>query len=502
MEQSDPNANSKKKQTSNRPSPFLVDPLTGKILRGLASGIGLAAEAYHHRKEKKEEKKATRANDEAINWPPTYEESVQDHQSDQDVQSISQNEQDALDEYYSSSIPQQMYEATWQLDEAQDQLGSQKPPPYSVNEDQLPQLAETFLQDHSSPPPAPPSPEGQSPKLTLPVLITQRRPGKRSRGFVRAYAPLLNEVGIDQPTFLDFIDNLNKAVQPSGLIQALNLASIAGLFAPDHFAVLISLVIQIATNIGDEIHSRVRTNGFLDKMNDEFFAPRGLVAIIMTWKPSQPEEMITMANFDMDSSITPVVSNGESSGYKKFKQKFAPSRGVPSFEWPDTAPLIFPKLDDLAVDGGQVRKQNALKRSSNFVEEYMDRRARAKWAGHNPQSVIANAGPRETFKSIYSDPNHPAASGDPLALLTGGRVQLPSLPLPGRLGSFGGRDNKQRSDNGDASSSPDGVIRKAKTGTLPTLLSGGLTLLKKVSNSRFYCVLFAITDLGRIYCIS
>ncbi|GAD91608.1 hypothetical protein SNOG_15540 [Paecilomyces variotii No. 5] len=470
MEHSDPNANSKKKQQSNRPSPFLVDPISGKIFRGLASGIGLAAEAYHHRKEKK----ATRTQDGDNNQPPTYEESVQEHQSDHDTRSISQNEQDALDEYYSSSIPQQMYEATWQLDEAQDEVGSEKPPPYSVSEEQLPQLAETFLQDHSS---APPPPQGtQGPKLQLPVLITQRRPGKRSRGFVQAYAPLLNDVGIDQATFLDFIDKLNKAVQPSGLIQALNLASIAGLFAPDHFAVLISLVIQIATDIGDEVHSRVKTNGFLDKINTEFFAPRGLVAIIMTWKPSQPEEMITMASFDMNSSITPVMSNGESSGYKKFKQKLAPSRGVPSFEWPDTAPLIFPKLDDLAADGGEVKKQNALKRSSNFVEEYMDRRARAKWAGHNPGSVIANGGPKETFKSIYSDPNHPAASGDPLALLTGGRVQLPSLPLPGRLGSFGGQGNKQRSENGDASSPS---IRKAKTGTLPALLSGGLTLLKK-----------------------
>ncbi|KAJ9287365.1 hypothetical protein DTO021C3_5056 [Paecilomyces variotii] len=454
----------------SRPSPFLVHPLTGKILRGVAAGIGLAAEAYHHHKEKK---KTATANEGEDNPPPIiHEGNSQHHPYDEDNHSARHDEQDTLNEYYSSSIPQQMYEATWQLDEAQDRLSSQEPPPYSMSEEQLPQLAESFLQNHSSPP----LQRTQPPNLPLPVLITQRRPGKRSRGFIRAYAPLLNDVGIDQATFLDFIDNLNKAVQPSGLIQALNLASIAGLFAPNHFALLISIAIQVATNIGDEIHSRVKTNSFLDRINDSFFAPRGLVAIIMTWKPSQPQEMITTATFDMDSSLAPIVSNGESSGYEKFKRKFAPSGGVPSFEWPEFSPVIFPGLDDLVADGGQVKKKNRLKRSSNFVEEYMDRRARAKWAGHNPQSMIANAGPKETFKSIYSDPNHPASSGDPLALLTGGRVQLPSLPVPGRLG---GRNNKQMSGGEGRSSSTDGVIRKAKTGALPTLLSGGLTLLKK-----------------------
>ncbi|KAJ9295110.1 hypothetical protein DTO271G3_6280 [Paecilomyces variotii] len=203
----------------------------------------------------------------------------------------------------------------------------------------------------------------------------------------------------------------------------------------------------------------------------------------MIWKPSQPREMITTANFDLDSSLASVVvSNGESSGCnkKKFKRKFASSGGVPSFEWPEISPVIFPGLDDLAADdGGQVvvKMKNGLRRSSNFVEEYMDRRARAKWAGRHPQSMIANAGPKETFKSIYSDPNHAASSGDLLALLTGGRVQLPSLPVPGR---FGGRNNNKQTSGGEgrSSSTDGGIIRKAKTGAVPTLLSGTLTLLK------------------------
>jgi hypothetical protein len=65
-------------------------------------------------------------------------------------------------------------------------------------------------------------------------------------------------------------------------------------------------------------------------------------------------------------------------------------------------------------------KQAAYKRSGKYVSEYMDRRARAKWAGENPDSTLANASGKEKFYSRYADPNHPASSGDPLALLTGG----------------------------------------------------------------------------------
>ena len=48
-------------------------------------------------------------------------------------------------------------------------------------------------------------------KLPCPVIIPQRRPGKRDRGFVRAYAPVLNNCGISQEVFLKFLKDWNTA---------------------------------------------------------------------------------------------------------------------------------------------------------------------------------------------------------------------------------------------------------------------------------------------------
>jgi hypothetical protein len=48
-------------------------------------------------------------------------------------------------------------------------------------------------------------------RLSQPVLIPQRRPEDQSRGILRAYAPALGDCGIDQETFLDFIDAFNEA---------------------------------------------------------------------------------------------------------------------------------------------------------------------------------------------------------------------------------------------------------------------------------------------------
>ena len=48
----------------------------------------------------------------------------------------------------------------------------------------------------------PPSTQKGQP-LSMPVIIPERRPGFKTRGFVRAYAPVLEEAGIDQDTFIE-----------------------------------------------------------------------------------------------------------------------------------------------------------------------------------------------------------------------------------------------------------------------------------------------------------
>ena len=47
--------------------------------------------------------------------------------------------------------------------------------------------------------------------VICPVIVPQRRPRDKTRGFIRAYAPVLSECGIDQTTFLQFLETMDKA---------------------------------------------------------------------------------------------------------------------------------------------------------------------------------------------------------------------------------------------------------------------------------------------------
>ena len=70
------------------------------------------------------------------------------------------------------------------------------------------QLIQMFQQRHP-----PPAYARSTATLPFPVCIPQRRPRHRTRGFVRAYAPVLEECGIDQDTFLDFLAGFEKAIK-------------------------------------------------------------------------------------------------------------------------------------------------------------------------------------------------------------------------------------------------------------------------------------------------
>ena len=57
-------------------------------------------------------------------------------------------------------------------------------------------------------------------KLSCPVVIPQRRPGSKTRGFMRAYAPVLADYDIDEKAFLNFLKAFHKAslvIQTSSL---------------------------------------------------------------------------------------------------------------------------------------------------------------------------------------------------------------------------------------------------------------------------------------------
>lgn len=156
-------------------------------------------------------------------------------------------------------------------------------------------------------------------------------------------------------------------------------------------------------------------------MNNEFFRPRKLYALIMTYKPDSNASHMSVdltkaivSNLDpVDSKMRQTLKNMRLSSGKTYGE----------IELPEAAPLIFPALDELAVGTSDeaVKKQNKLKSSQKFVADYLDRRAQARYAGENPSSSLA-AAPQSQFTSRYSDPNHPASNGSLISLVTGGYI--------------------------------------------------------------------------------
>jgi hypothetical protein len=133
-------------------------------------------------------------------------------------------------------------------------------------------------------------------------------------------------------------------------------------------------LVQVASETSKQIQSRYRTNSFLDQMNNKFFGPRGLFCMVLTYKPHLASRAVPI---DTSATIAKVLTPADSEFREKLKS-IRTSSGVTQgeMELPEAAPLIFPALDVAAEDPDQ---QSALKRASNFVTEYLDRRAQASY---------------------------------------------------------------------------------------------------------------------------
>jgi hypothetical protein len=107
-------------------------------------------------------------------------------------------------------------------------------------------------------------------------------------------------------------------------------------------------------------------------MNNRLFRPHGLYCMLMTFKPDKESsgEPVMLTSM-ISRSITPADSKFKEQ-LKLLKLTSGSTKG--EFELPEAAPLVYPALDALPEDG---EKQNALKRSSDFVASYMDKRAQA-----------------------------------------------------------------------------------------------------------------------------
>jgi hypothetical protein len=154
--------------------------------------------------------------------------------------------------------PVDVDEEQWELDEAMRQeLGRGFIEP--VPEDDVPadptQVLNEFMLNH-------PLPRYEDvvapPKLEFPVVLPQRRPGDKSRGFVRAYAPVLADYGIDQATFLDFLKTFHRASQSSAWLSVVNMAAAAASFDPSGLVMGVSIAVQVAVRAAMEVETRLR----------------------------------------------------------------------------------------------------------------------------------------------------------------------------------------------------------------------------------------------------
>ncbi|KAF2814362.1 uncharacterized protein BDZ99DRAFT_437263 [Mytilinidion resinicola] len=234
-------------------------------------------------------------------------------------------------------------------------------------------------------------------KLPCAVILPQRRPRAKARGFVKAYAPVLLETGIDQTTFLAFLSAWEKSSK--------------------------------------DVQSRARRNSFLDDANTKLFMPRGLYCMVMRFAPDSAHA-VESTSVNANDAIARYASAAGSGLTSKLRMASGKTHG--EIALPEAAPLVFPALDHALAAGGD-RKRDRLKRGSEFVNEYKDRRAQAVYGDAHPESRLA-ARERPRFASVYSDPAHPASSGDLLALVSKGRMTMPRREGGGGLGGggFGG----------------------------------------------------------------
>ncbi|OBT64193.1 hypothetical protein VE03_06871 [Pseudogymnoascus sp. 23342-1-I1] len=224
--------------------------------------------------------------------------------------------------------------------------------------------------------------------LSYPVVIPQRRPENKSRGWSRAYAPALEGCGIDQETFLSFIESFNRESQSSPYLDAVNVAALGVGFAPGIAPIVISTALPIAIQYAKQSQTNHKTETYLDRMNEELFVPHGLFAMVMTYKPEQSSAIVN-TNSISSSQLQDTAAN-----------RFEDPENIRTqrFQMPEASPLIFFESGSLPTD----QPSNRLNKITDFVSDYHDRRARARFAQDNPGSPLS--GPTPKFGNRFADP--------------------------------------------------------------------------------------------------
>ena len=157
-------------------------------------------------------------------------------------------------------------EADWDLDEAAEESIREDlswtradistgdvPYPAAEKMAHIDSIVQSFLDKH----PSSPGPKNTA-ELDCPVIIPQRRPGNRKRGFVHAYAPALADCGVDETTFSDFLKDLYRASQASRTLHAVDAGVLIAGLVPEMTVAMTAGMIRAATRTAIEVQTRKR----------------------------------------------------------------------------------------------------------------------------------------------------------------------------------------------------------------------------------------------------
>ena len=356
-------------------------------MSSLSVPIGLVAEYREHRKQIKQSRSR---NNSAVRDLPDQDLTASQHSAFPPANMPSAEEFERLEAAETISV--QDDETLWELDEA---ISAAKRDGY-LNEEsvELPTTdsTETLVQGVMVTAGGTKGvAKSTSGPLPCPVIIPQRRPRNKSRGFLRAYAPALADCGISQEVFLQFLKNFHKSTQASPIFDVALIGSNIAMQIPNHIINPIAIMVSATATIGSEVQIRLRTNKFLDRMNQELFQPAGLYAMIVKYKTDAEMEqkmpaeqnlynMISRGKVDLTTNQSIARYGDQSSddvkGMSTRMQKLRVASGVTrgAVELPEACPLIFPDLVDIDTQGPETLK-GKVKDASKFISGYLDRRA-------------------------------------------------------------------------------------------------------------------------------
>ena len=196
---------------------MVIAPIIRAAVKGVSTGLGLAGEKYHDHKERKATLASSENSDKSANA------SIEENPIEPGAETAND-------------------ERIWALDET-----AGEPPSYDESvPDQRP-VPERTVSDLVHNVFAAPMPHQDHPtRLPHPVVIPQRRPGTKGRGFARAYPPDMEAFGVDEAAFLRFLQSFEDASQAAPWLQALYIsANVVGL-VPGHITMAVSISLSFA----------------------------------------------------------------------------------------------------------------------------------------------------------------------------------------------------------------------------------------------------------------